>query len=89
MPEFLIHEFSRAGLEPSCLIFEITESDFISDLPNAIERLRELLPETAELPVSQAAGADSRSQGEHRPPRSIIAFDVLGADSAGNVGSAG
>ncbi|MCB1076747.1 MAG: EAL domain-containing protein [Verrucomicrobiae bacterium] len=42
LPEFLMSSVSRAGVDPARVIFEITESELISDLPQAIERLTAL-----------------------------------------------
>jgi len=42
LPEFLVGELRRTRVNPSHLLFEITESDLISDLPNATDRLRQL-----------------------------------------------
>lgn len=42
LPEFLTTAISRAGVDPGRVIFEITESELISDLPQAISRLTAL-----------------------------------------------
>jgi Amt family ammonium transporter len=42
LPEFLMTAVNRAGVDPGRVIFEITESELISDLPQAIERLTAL-----------------------------------------------
>lgn len=42
LPEFLTSAINRTGVDPARVIFEITESELISDLPQAIERLTAL-----------------------------------------------
>lgn len=42
LPDFLVNCLQRAGVSPDRIIFEITESELISDLPLAIARLGEL-----------------------------------------------
>jgi Amt family ammonium transporter len=42
LPEFLIAAVGRSGVDPARVIFEITESELIPDLPQAIERLTRL-----------------------------------------------
>ncbi|MCB1061715.1 MAG: EAL domain-containing protein, partial [Verrucomicrobiae bacterium] len=42
LPEFLTSSLRRAGVDPARIIFEITESELISDLSLAIERLTNL-----------------------------------------------
>lgn len=42
LPDFLVESLRQAGVSPDQIVFEITESELISDLPLAIERLTEL-----------------------------------------------
>ena len=42
LPDFLLKQLRRAGVDPGRIIFEITESELITDLPLAIERLAAL-----------------------------------------------
>lgn len=39
LPDFLLRQLRRTGVEPDRILFEITESELITDLPLAIERL--------------------------------------------------
>ncbi|MCB1230111.1 MAG: EAL domain-containing protein [Verrucomicrobiae bacterium] len=42
LPDFLIKQLRRTGVDPDRIIFEITESELITDLPLAMERLATL-----------------------------------------------